>query len=298
MVQQISPLDFANAPIPAKAGIGLKFDHIAEIIETRPDVAWFEIHAENFMSRGGPALWSLEQIRQSYPISVHGVGMSLGGADPLSKDHLKRLKTLVDRIEPGLVSEHLAWCGRGGAFYNDLLALPMTAEALDVVCAHVGEVQDTLGRQILIENPAAYLGFETTDMSEPEFLNALCKRSGCGLLFDVNNVFVSSSNLEFEVTAYLDALEFSNIQEVHLAGHHVREVNGEILRIDDHGSPVKPEVWELYLTVLRQTGELPSLIEWDTNVPTLDVLVAEATKAQAYLDTLSLPEEQFHAATA
>jgi len=276
---------FANGPIPARAGIGLKFEHIREIIETKPAVAWFEVHAENYMSAGGPSIQALEDIRSHYPISVHGVGLSLGGAESLDRAHLQRLKTLVKRFEPGLVSEHLAWCASGGAFLNDLLPLPYNEESLAKVAAHVDELQGALDRTILIENPSLYAGFRGSEMTEPAFLNEIAKRTGCGLLLDVNNVFVSASNLGFDPYGYLRELDMAPVGEIHLAGHHVRPLGDRVIRIDDHGSPVGDDAWDLFSRALQRTGPIPALIEWDTNIPALDILLAEAGRAQQALSS-------------
>ena len=277
-------------PVPAKAGIGLKFDHAAEIIATKPDVGWFEIHAENFMGDGGRPLEILETIACDYPISVHGVGLSLGGVDDLDEDHLSRLQRLVNRIEPGLVSEHLAWCSIGGAHFSDLLPLPYTSEALNIVCAHVDQVQNRLGRQILIENPSLYVAFETSEMSETEFLNALVQRTECGLILDVNNVYVSANNLGYDASDYIRNIDAMSVGEIHLAGHHLRELGEQTLLIDNHGSRVADAVWDLYSTTLGRTGHIPTLIEWDNDIPSLNVLIDEAQKAASILDCLVMTE--------
>ncbi len=288
---------FANGPIPVCAGIGLKFEHIREIIETTPAVAWLEVHAENYMSAGGPSIQALEEIRRHYPLSVHGVGLSIGGAEPLDRAHLERLKRLVERFEPGLVSEHLAWCASGGDFLNDLLPLPYNEEALATVIAHVDETQDALGRAILIENPSLYAGVPGSEMTEPAFLNEVARRTGCGLLLDVNNVFVSASNLGFDPCDYLGQLDMGPVGEIHLAGHHVRPFGDQVLRIDDHGSPVSDDVWALFGRTLQSTGPVPTLIEWDTNVPALGTLLAEAGRAEHALSSIS-PRGGRHVAAA
>jgi uncharacterized protein (UPF0276 family) len=288
---------FANGPIPVRAGIGLKFEHIGEIIATKPAAAWFEVHAENYMSAGGPSIQALEDIRRHYPVSVHGVGLSIGVAEPRDRAHLIRLKKLVERIEPGLVSEHLAWCTSGGDFLNDLLPLPYNENSLAAVVAHVDETQDALGRTILIENPSLYVGFPGSDMTEPAFLNEVARRTGCGLLLDVNNVFVSASNLGFDPCDYLDELDMARVGEIHLAGHHVRPVGDKVIRIDDHGSPVSDDVWGLYTAALQGTGPVPTLIEWDTNIPALGALLAEAERAERILSSIS-PHGGRHASVA
>jgi uncharacterized protein len=270
-------------PIPARAGVGLKADHYATILETQPDIGWFEVHPENYMGLGGSPHAYLAAIRQKYPLSLHGVGMSLGGVDPLDPEHLQRFSALVDRYEPALVSEHLAWATHAGDFLNDLLPLPLTQEALDVMCTHVDQMQSVLKRQVLVENPSTYLSFETEVMEEPDFLIALAARTGCGLLLDVNNVFVSASNHGFDAGRYVDAIPGELIGEIHVAGHAVEEINGAQLRIDDHGSEVVDDVWRLFERLVQRIGPKPTLVEWDTNVPAWDVLKLEADKADLLL---------------
>lgn len=271
---------FPSYPLPPSAvGVGLKARHQAEILDTRPSLAFFEIHAENFMGAGGPPHRWLSAIRAQYGLSIHGVGLSLGGDQPLDADHLAALARLVDRYQPDLVSEHLAWCGIDGVYLNDLLPIPYTPDTLDLVARHVEETQDRLRRRILIENPAAYIAYADTVIPEQEFLGELVRRTGCGLLLDVNNLFVSARNLGLDETAYLDGLPRDAVAEYHLAGHHLRRRgNGEI-RIDDHGSPVRDEVWALYRAAVRRFGRQPSLIEWDNDVPELTVLLDQAARA-------------------
>ena len=236
------------------------------------------------MTAGGVHHGWLERLRRERPFSLHGVGLSLGGAEALDREHLAALRGLVERYEPGLVSEHLAWCRRGGKFFNDLLPVPLCEESLAVVARHVEETQEALGRRILVENPSVYLGFEDSWMSEPAFLGALCRRAGCGLLLDVNNVHVSAMNGGMDASAYLDAVETEFVGEVHVAGHAVERLeDGSELRIDDHGSFVGDEVWGLLERFLGRCGAVPVLVEWDTNVPSLDVLLAEAGKAEQRL---------------
>jgi uncharacterized protein (UPF0276 family) len=266
--------------IPARAGIGLKPEHYHEIFETRPDVGWFEIHAENYMAAGGPALHYLEKVRERYPLSVHGVGLSIGGAGALDRRHLARLRALIDRFEPGLFSEHLAWSSHGGAYFGDLLPLPYTQETLDCVAAHVDEVQCALGRPMLLENPSAYVAFESAEMSETEFLAGLCRRTGCGLLLDVSNVYVSSVNQGFDAAAYIDAFPIEGAGEIHLAGcFDAGGPDGGPLLLDAHDSPVRDEVWALHRRAVRRAGAVPTLIEWDNHVPPLRRLVDEARRA-------------------
>ena len=265
------------------AGIGLRSAHVAEVVATRPAVAFFEVHAENYMG-GGPTVAALERLRWDYPLSLHGVGLSLGGADLLDARHLARFKQLVDRIEPQLVSEHLAWSLAGGTYLNHLLPLPYDAESLDAVCRHVAQVQETLGRRILVENPSRYLRFEHSTIPEPQFLAELVHRTRCGLLLDVNNVYVSCRNFDEDPIAYLDALPARAIGEIHLAGHTANAADGRTVLIDDHGSPVVGPVWHLYARALERIGQVPTLIEWDTNLPALAVLLGEAAKAGQFLE--------------
>jgi uncharacterized protein (UPF0276 family) len=272
--------------IPARAGIGLRAPHVAEVQATRPLVAWLEVHAENYMG-GGPSLRSLDQIRRDYPISVHGVGLSLGSAAGLDGRHLARLGRLVGRLEPALVSEHLSWSVAGGAYLNHLLPLPYTEETLSVLGRNVMRAQEHLGRVILVENPSSYLRFGHSTIPEPEFLAALVARTGCGLLCDVNNVFVSAHNFGLDAKAYLDALPAAAVREVHLAGHAANDVDGRTILIDDHGAPVAAPVWTLYRYALGRFGPVPTLVEWDTTLPSLDVLLREAWAADACLHAVT-----------
>jgi len=271
---------------PAGCGIGLRAPHVAEVVATRPGIAWLEVHAENYMG-GGPAVRSLERLRADYPLSVHGVGLSLGSAEGLDAAHLERLARLVERLQPALISEHLSWSVTGGAYLNHLLPLPYTEEALDVVCRNVTRAQERLGRRLLVENPSGYLRFRHSTVSEVEFLNALARRTGCGLLCDVNNVYVTCANLGGDAAAWLDALEPATVGELHLAGHAANDADGRTILIDDHGSPVADAVWRLFEHALGRFGTTPTLIEWDTDVPQLAVLLAEAAKAGARLDEAS-----------
>ena len=274
----------ARGTVPASAGIGLRFQHHQAVLETRPDVAWLEAHTENYMG-GGPSIRTLEAIRRDYPVSLHGVGLSLGSAEGLDLAHLERIREVVRRIEPGLVSEHLSWSVAGGTYLPDLLPLPMTDEALDLICRHVEQTQDWLQRRILVENPSSYLCYKHSAIPEWEFLAEVAQRTGCGILCDVNNIYVSACNHGWDSVAYLDALPAQAIREIHLAGHAVKEIEGgQTLHIDDHGSRVAPEVWALYVQALMRFGPVPTLIEWDNNLPSLDVLLAEADQAGALLD--------------
>jgi hypothetical protein len=265
-----------------ETGIGLRATHVREVLATRPGIPWLEVHAENYMG-GGVPLRDLDAIRREYPLSIHGVGLSLGSAEGLDARHLERLRALVGRAEPRLVSEHLAWSVEGGAYLNHLLPLPYTDESLAVVAANVDRTQSALGRRILVENPSAYLRFRHSTIPEPEFLAELVRRTGCGILCDVNNVHVSAFNLGWDAGRYLAALPADAIGEIHLAGHSVNEVgdpDGRTVLIDDHGSRVTPDVWALYRRALARFGPVPTLIEWDTNIPPLRVLLDEAALAE------------------
>jgi uncharacterized protein (UPF0276 family) len=269
--------------IPAKAGIGLRFPHHQAVADTRPEVAWLEVHTENYMG-GGTTLRYLETIRRDYPLSLHGVGLSLGSAEEIDAAHLTRVRRVVERIEPGLVSEHLSWSVVGGAYLADLLPLPMTEEALDVVCRHIEQAQACLKRRLLIENPSTYLRFRHSTIPEWEFLARVAERTGCGILCDVNNIYVSACNHGWDAATYLAALPRVAVAEIHLAGHAIKKLDdGQTLRIDDHGSRVAPPVWALYAEALARFGPVPTLVEWDTNVPPLEVLLEEAARAAAML---------------
>ena len=259
--------------------MGLKAEYYRAVLETRPGVGWFEVHPENYMIEGGPPLRYLEAVRRDHPLSLHGVGMSLGSPDPPPRDHLDRFKALIERFEPFAVSEHLSWSRIGDRFFADLLPVPMTREALDVTAANVACAQDRLGRRLLVENPSTYLRFGHEEIPEPEFLTELSRRTGCGLLLDVNNLFVCASNHEFDPLAWLDAFALDAVEEIHLAGHAVDDADGWPLRVDDHGSPVIEEVWTLYREVIRRRGAVPTLIERDANLPPFEALLAEARQA-------------------
>jgi uncharacterized protein (UPF0276 family) len=259
-------------------GIGLRAPHLAEIATRRPALAFLEVHAENYMA-SGPALTELLALRRDYRLSLHGVGLSLGSAEGIDARHLARLKRLVDALDPVLVSEHLSWSVSAGAYLNDLLPLPMTEETLALVAAQVGRAQDALGRALAIENPSSYLRFRHSTIPEAEFLAELVRLSGCRLLCDVNNIFVSARNLGIDAAAWLAALPAPAVAEIHLAGHATTERGGRTLLIDDHGSRVAADVWSLYAEALRRFGPVPSLVEWDRNLPALDVLLDEAAAA-------------------
>lgn len=265
---------------PPPTGVSFKHDHLAAIREQRPDGLFFEVHAENYMGDGGPAHRALGAIRRQHPLSVHGVGMSIGGPGPLDARHLARLHALVARYEPMLVSEHLAWSSHEGTFFNDLLPLPYTEQTLANVCAHVAQVQDTLQRRILLENPSTYVAFSSSTMSEVEFLRAVAERTGCGLLLDINNVFVSACNQRRSAEAYLAAFPLEYVGQIHLAGHsEQRDDEDAPLLIDSHDRSVSDPVWALYANVIARTAGIPTLIEWDSALPAWPVLQAEARHA-------------------
>lgn len=288
-MSDIAPRSRVSADVPRRAGVGLKPIHYRTVIETRPDIAFFEVHAENYMGAGGPPHRFLETIRSEYPISVHGVGLSLGSTEGLDREHLERLKRLVERYEPGLVSEHLAWSTHHGEFLSDLLPLPYTPATLACVCEHVEEMQSTLGRQILLENPSTYVRFADSSLAESQFLAAVVQRTGCGLLLDVTNVIVTTTNHGGSAQAYVDALPLGSVEEIHLAGFSVeQDVGGQPLLIDDHGSAVGDDAWSLFRYVLQRCGALATLVEWDNNVPEWPVLLAQARRAETVLHDCSI----------
>lgn len=266
---------FQSLTIPATAGIGLRSPHIKEMLSRRPSAGWLEVHAENYMGDGA-GVEALERLRETYPLSVHGVGLSLGSARGVDHDHLQRLRKVCERFQPDLVSEHLAWSVADGAYLNDLLPLRYDEEALAIVARNVETVQDTLKRRVLIENLSAYIAFADSSMNEAEFLAELVERTGCGLLLDVNNVHVSAHNLQYDAEAFIDSLPADSIGEIHLAGHATNQIGADTVLIDDHGSRVPPVVWTLYQHAIGRLGPRPTLIEWDTDVPVLDVLLGEA----------------------
>jgi len=258
-------------------GIGLRQPHYREVFERRPELAFLEVHSENFFLEGGASLHALERARAAYPISLHGVGLSLGSADRLADEHLAKLKRLVDRVEPALVSEHLCWGAVGGMHFNDLLPLPHTGQTLELLAGRVDHVQSVLKRRILVENLSAYVEFRDSDMTETAFLAELARRTGCGLLLDVNNLYVNAINFGFDPIARLAELDGASIGQMHLAGHTAVD---DCL-VDTHGSLVCDPVWALYAEACRRFGPKPTLIEWDTDLPALDVLLSEAARAGA-----------------
>jgi uncharacterized protein (UPF0276 family) len=272
--------------IPPGGGTGLKHEHAHDILGGGFAVDFFEIHAENYMGAGGPPHHLLRRIRADYPLSIHGVGLSIGGAGPLDRDHLARLKTLIGRYQPALFSEHLAWSSHGDVFLNDLLPLPYNKATLDRVCKHIDQVQETLGTRMLLENPSTYVEFETSTMGEIEFVRTVAERTGCGLLLDVNNVYVSAVNRGFDPKRYIDAFPVEHVGEIHLAGYaEDHDGAGGRLLIDAHGSPVADVVWALYRRALERAGPIPTLVEWDNDVPAFAVAAAEVARVQAELAT-------------
>jgi len=275
---------FQRNPVPARAGIGLRSDHYQAIEETRPDVAFLEVHSENYFGRGGVPHRYLQLLRADYALSLHGVGLSLGTTDTLDRDHLQRLKELIARYQPGLVSEHLSWSSVGGTYMNDLLPLPYTDEAMSHVVDRINEVQDFLRRQILIENVSSYFEYNDSDIPEWEFLAGVAERSGCGILLDCNNLYVNSRNHGFDTSLYIRSIPLHLVQEIHLAGYTVNTFEDGQLLIDTHNQLVSKPVWALYRDAVRRFGAVPTLVEWDTDLPELPVLLQEAMRAQTILD--------------
>jgi uncharacterized protein (UPF0276 family) len=271
-------------PIPARAGIGLRAEHYRDVLETRPAIGWFEVHSENYFGEGGRPLAFLEAIRTHYPLSLHGVGLSLGSTDKLNDTHLASLKQLIDRFQPGFVSEHLSWSSIGGRYLNDLLPLPYTEEALAHVVARIARVQDYLGQRILIENISRYLEYKHTTIAEWDFLTAVARHADCGILLDVNNIYVNAVNHGFNALTYLRAIPHDLVQEIHLAGFTVNRFEGGEIIIDSHNRPVADVVWALYREAIHRFGPRPTLIEWDTELPALTVLLSEAQRADAVME--------------
>lgn len=270
--------------IPPRGGVGLKAEHYRAIVETRPNIGFFEVHAENYMGSGGPPHRYLSSIREEYPLSLHGVGLSIGADRPLDKDHLHRLKQLIEHYAPGLFSEHLAWSSHDTGFLNDLLPVPYTSETLARVCEHIDQIQEFLSRQMLLENPSTYLAFTESTYSEIDFIAEVVRRTGCGLLLDINNVHVASTNQQWDPIAYIDAYPLGHVQEIHLAGYK-READdkGRPLLIDTHNRPVDEIVWDLFAHAVERIGAVPTLIEWDADVPAWPTLQQEAERAEAIM---------------
>jgi uncharacterized protein len=276
---------FPAHSIAGRVGTSLKHEHLQAILADGRRDRFFEVHAENYMGAGGPPHAAFSQIRQDYPVSLHGVCMSIGGPQPLDKAHLQRFKALVDRYEPALVSEHLAWSTHGSTYFNDLLPLPYMAATVTRVANHIDQVQEALGRKLLLENPSTYLIFTESTMSETSFIAELVRRTGCGLLLDISNVFVSAANHGFAALDYLADFPLEHVGEIHLAGHTQQaDDEGELLLIDSHDCPVADAVWKLFDVVISQCGPIPTLIEWDSDLPEWARLKAEADAAQTIID--------------
>ncbi len=273
--------------LPEQAGIGFKPAHLAALLDEGGDLGFIEVHAENYMGAGGPVHARLDAARARFPLSVHGVGLSIGGAEPLDSRHLQRLCGVVERFEPASVSEHLAWSSHGGVFFNDLLPIAYDEPTLARVVDHVQHVQERLRRRILIENPSTYFALAGSVLEEVDFLSELAARCGCGLLLDLNNLVVSAGNRGESPWTALDRFPLHAVGEVHLAGHSEQSLGGKTLRIDDHGSAVGQDVWSLYAALLQRTGALPTLVEWDTDVPEFNTLATEARRARDVLQSLS-----------
>ncbi|MFC3151085.1 DUF692 domain-containing protein [Litoribrevibacter euphylliae] len=265
------------------SGLGLRSSHYQEIFETKPDVPWFELLTDNYMADGGLPILRAEQIRQDYPVTLHGVGMSLGSTDPLNTDYLSRLKQLIERLEPAYVSDHIAWVSVDGKYTHDLLPLPYTAEALDVISTNINKAQEFLGRRLLVENPSSYLTFTNDEMPEWEFIQHVVNNTDCELLLDINNIYVSSQNHNFDPYHYLSQIPADKVKEIHLAGYEKKDH----FLFDTHGYQVRPPVWALYRAALERFGSVPTLIEWDTDVPDFKTLRAEASKAERLMQAVA-----------
>lgn len=282
------PLTHSFDHLPAGTGVGYKPQHFQAIMDNPAPVEWLEVHAENYMGQGGRPLAQLRALAERFAFSVHGVGLSIGSESGLDRDHLDRLKTLCDWLKPAQFSEHLAWSTHDSHFLNDLLPLPYTNDTLTRVADHVDQVQNHVGRRMLLENPSSYLAFAESTWEEFDFIAEISKRTGCGLLLDVNNVFVSATNLNYDPRAYIDAFPLDKVGEIHLGGHDEDEdSDGAPLLIDNHGREVVDPVWALYDYTIAKTGPLPTLIEWDTDVPDWPVLADEARRADAILNRKS-----------
>jgi len=277
-------VDDCASSLSSRAGVGLKLEHAADVLNGGHGVGFFEVHAENYMGAGGEPHRVLSRVRESFALSLHGVGLSIGGADPICEIHLDRLRRLIERYQPALFSEHLAWSSHGGSFLNDLLPLPYNLATLQRVCDHIDLVQEKLRTRLLLENPATYLLFEESTMSEAEFIRSVAARTGCGLLLDIGNVYVSAVNHGFEPMAYIDAFPIDAIEEIHLAGFAVdRDDGGTPLLIDSHGCEVAEVVWALFQRTIARTGPISTMIECDNDVPAFAALAAQAKRAQSVL---------------
>ncbi len=278
-ISQIQTPDRPSRP----AGIGLRAPHYREFIDRKPDIGWFEVHPENYFG-GGIHRYYLKQAREHYPLSLHAVGLSLGSDQPVDTEHLRRFKELIDIFEPFNVSDHASWSASGNAHLNDLLPLPYTQETLNCLADNVERTQDYFGRIILVENPSTYVSFTHNEMTEFEFMNALAGKTGCGILLDINNIYVQAVNHKFDAWQYIDNIRIDAVGEMHLAGHTEKEINGERLLIDTHNDYIRGNVWDLYEYAVKRFGNVPTLIEWDSDYPSLDALIAESRKAEAIIE--------------
>jgi uncharacterized protein len=291
------PRRFPALPISGLAGTSFKHEHLAAIGTEGKGRGFFEVHAENYMGAGGPPHRALEAVRRDYPVSLHGVCLSIGGERPLDRAHLAHFQHLVERYEPALVSEHLAWSTHETAYFNDLLPLPYTEATLRRVCDHIDQVQEAIRRPMLLENPSTYVAFAESTLSETDFIRHVARRTGCGLLLDVNNVFVSATNHGFSALDYLSDFPLAAVGEIHLAGHAEQsDDEDDLLLIDSHDGPVADAVWKLFEIVISRCGPIPTLVEWDSNIPDWPVLKAEATAAQKILDCCHTVAEVHHVA--
>lgn len=277
---------------PKQSGVSFKPQYFSALIEQKPQIGFVEIHAENYLSAGGPLRHYLQQVRQYYPVTVHGVGLSIGGEAPINREHLERVANLVERIEPLVFSEHLAWSNYDDAFLNDLLPIPYTNAHLERTCRHIEQIQERLGRVLLMENPSTYVTFAQQDYSETEFISEMVRRTGCDLLLDINNVAVSCFNHHSDPATYLAHFPLHAVSQIHLAGYHL-DIQPELtLRIDSHDTPIQADVWQLYQQTLSLTGDIGTLIEWDSQLPPLDELLSQAYHADRYRQLHQ--EEQKH----
>jgi len=275
---------FSPTSLPSRAGLSLKTEHFRDILDSKPDIGFFEIHAENYLVAGGPFHYYLRQICEHYPLSIHGVGLSIGGVNPINTSHLMAIKSLLERYQPASFSEHLAWTSHGNTYFNDLLPFPYDDKALQRVCDHLDQIQSTFARRILLENPSTYIEFVESSYHEPEFIAEVARRTGCGLLLDVNNIYVSCTNHNWDMNTYVRNFPLHLVEEIHLAGFSQDlDSEGATLLIDSHGSQVDEAVWDLYQKIIEVVGAKPTLIEWDNNVPSFEKLKAEANKAELLL---------------
>lgn len=286
----------SRKPVPERSGIGLRAEHYQEILGKLPDIGWLEVHSENYFGDGGRPLFYLEKLAHHYPLSFHGVGLSIGSTDKLDIRHLKKLKNLIDQFQPGLVSEHLSWGSFQGTHFNDLFPMPYTSEALKHMAERINYIQEYLGRQILIENVSSYLQFEYSEMTEWEFLEQLAAQAGCGILLDVNNIYVNACNHGFDGKDFINSISRKYVQEIHLAGHTTKHIDGNVILIDTHNQRVTDKVWSLYEFAIRRFGKTSTLIEWDSDLPTLDTLLDEANMADRILQTVNENENSQHIA--